>query len=206
MTELVRCIGVSSETRALPLAALTDPEQLLVWAMRSWAFAHQASRSVERDLIRACGREDGENAALAVRSVLVMCALYGRRPLRVAPPGWPGVTMDELRLLQLFASAQREVACAMRAHLTWLLQPDHATRPERAVAFAAETLAAHGLRLPWRRAAAPARDMAAGEGVDDATKARSSSFWISIDGPHTPARGVAELSAHRPAVRLCVDR
>jgi len=206
MTEPVRCIGAPSENRTLPLAALTDSEQLLVWAMRSWAFAHQASRSVERDLVRACGREDGEKLALAVRSVLVMCALYGRRPLRVAPPGWPGVTMDELRLLQLFASAQREADCAARAHLTWLLQPDHASRPERAVAFAAETLAAHGLCLPWRGAAAPASDMAACEGVEGASRARGSSSWAAIDRLPAAARGVAELSAHRPAVRLCVDR
>src|SRR3546814_5202532 len=86
---------------------LTDVEQLLVWAVRSWAFAHQAARSIERDLVRTCGRADAEKAMMAIRAILVLVALYGRRGLRLAPPGWPAVTIDEFRLLQLFAAAQR---------------------------------------------------------------------------------------------------
>src|SRR3546814_3349794 len=51
---------------------LTDVEQLLVWAVRSWAFAHQAARSIERDLVRTCGRADAEKAMMAIRAILVL--------------------------------------------------------------------------------------------------------------------------------------
>src|SRR3546814_380875 len=107
MTERSRHVGTPCQTSRHPIADLTDVEQLLVWAVRSWAFAHQAARSIERDLVRTCGRADAEKAMMAIRAILVLVALYGRRGLRLAPPGWPAVTIDEFRLLQLFAAAQR---------------------------------------------------------------------------------------------------
>jgi len=132
------------------IADLTDTEQLMVWGFRTWAFAHHASRSVERDLRKGCGREEGEWVTVAIRSVLVLIALYGRRPLRLAPPGWPAVTTDEIRLLQLFSAGQRGAAEGVQAHLTWLLRPGHGAHPEIAVGHAAAILGRSGFALPWR--------------------------------------------------------
>src|SRR3546814_8265676 len=111
-----RHVGTPCQTSRHPIADLTDVEQLLVWAVRSWAFAHQAARSIERDLVRTCGRADAEKAMMAIRAILVLVALYGRRGLRFAPPGWPEVTIDEFRLLRLFAAAQRGMDAAVTAH------------------------------------------------------------------------------------------
>ena len=154
MIEHSRFLGTHFDTDRPRIADLTDAEQRLVWAFRTWAFAHQAARSVERDFVRICGRDEGERVAVAIRSILVLIALYGRRSLRLAPPGWPAVTTDEMRLLQLFAAAQAGVTQGMRAHLAWLLRPGHEAHPEIAVAYAAAVLARSGLALPWRRQAA----------------------------------------------------
>src|SRR3546814_21068238 len=88
---------------------------------------------------------------MAIRSILVLVALYGRRGLRLAPPGWPAITIDEFRLLQLFAAAQRGKGEAVEAHLAWMLRPGHAANPEVAVEFVACTLRCHGLPLPCRQ-------------------------------------------------------
>ncbi|MFN4090311.1 MAG: hypothetical protein ACK4QW_14885 [Alphaproteobacteria bacterium] len=135
---------------ALPIACLSGAEQLVVWVFRCRAFAHQAGRSIERDLVRRCGREAGEAAAVAIWSILALIALYGRRSLRLAPPGWPAVTADELRLLQLFAATQCGRSDAAHAHLVWIFRPGHADLPVRALAHSAAALARHGLSLPWR--------------------------------------------------------
>lgn len=156
------------------IADLTAPERLLVWAFRSWAFAHQAVRSVERDFCRSCGREEGERAAVAVRSILVLVALYGRRTLGLGPPGWPAATVDEIRMLQLFAAAQHGGDAAVAAHLAWLLRADHSARPEAAIGEAAAIMARSGLVLPWRY----------------------------LDGPAPPARP-APARAYAEALRPC---
>src|SRR3546814_13401707 len=67
-----RHVGTPCQTSRHPIADLTDVEQLLVWAVRSWAFAHQAARSIERDLVRTCGRADAEKAMMAIRAILVL--------------------------------------------------------------------------------------------------------------------------------------
>src|SRR3546814_5206441 len=72
MTERSRHVGTPCQTSRHPIADLTDVEQLLVWAVRSWAFAHQAARSIERDLVRTCGRADAEKAMMAIRAILVL--------------------------------------------------------------------------------------------------------------------------------------
>lgn len=150
MIEQCRFVESPGDPARRRIAELTDAEQLMVWAFRSWAFAHHASRSVERDIQRGCGREEGERVTVAIRSILVLIALYGRRPLRLGPPGWPGVTTDEIRLLQLYAAGQRGSADAVRAHLAWMLCPVHTAHPEIAVAHAAAILGRSGFHLPWR--------------------------------------------------------
>ena len=150
MIEQRQYFGSTGDAGSWRIADLTDAEQLMVWAFRSWVFAHQASRHVERDLRKGCGREEGERVSVAIRSVLVLIALYGRRPLRLSPPGWPAVTTDEIRLLQMFSAGQRGCAQAVQAHLGWLLRPGHAAHPEIAVAHAAQILARSGFALPWR--------------------------------------------------------
>ena len=146
-----RCfIGSPCNDDRARMATLTDAEQLMVWAFRSWAFAHHAARRVERDIARGCGSADAGRVTVAIRSVLVLVTLYGRRPLRLGPPGWPAVTTDERRLLQLFAAGQAGSTAALQAHLDWLLRPGHGAHPEIAVAHAAAILARSGFDLPWR--------------------------------------------------------
>jgi len=136
---------------------LGEGEQLLLWALRRRAAGQDmpGPGSVETVFCALCGQTGGRKADAALRCMLVLVALYGRRKLTLGPPGWSCVTADERHLLQLFAAAQSDRFQLVALRLEWLLRPGAAARPEQIVSEVADALLAAGLPLPLRAAVAP---------------------------------------------------
>lgn len=101
-------------------------ERLLLWGLRRCAFGCGDPRVVEAAFCDACGCEAGRLAYVGLRAFLVLLTLYGRRRLRLGPPGHAGATADERALLALFAAAEAGAAAELEARLAWLLRPDPA--------------------------------------------------------------------------------
>ena len=111
-------------------------ERLLLWGLRRCAFGCGDPRVVEAAFCDACGCEAGRLAYVGLRTFLVVLTLYGRRRLRLGPPGHAGATADERALLALFAAAAAGAAAELEARLVWLLRPG-ATVDAGAIAGAA---------------------------------------------------------------------
>ena len=130
---------------------------LLLQTLRRVACGTRDLRLLEAAFRDACGTGEGPTAWIAFRSFLVLIAIYGRRPITVAPPAWPMPTNDEHRLLQLFAAAQAGNADLIAAHLAWLLRPAQDANAAAMVCFVARALASTGHVIPLQTPARPAR-------------------------------------------------
>lgn len=120
-------------------------ERLLLWGLRRCAFGCGDPRVVEAAFCDACGCEAGRLAYVGLRAFLVVLTLYGRRRLRLGPPGHAGATADERALLALFAAAEAGAAAELEARLVWLLRSD-ATVDAGGIAGAVGAVLA---RTPW---------------------------------------------------------
>lgn len=134
---------------------LNDSERLLVWAMRKYAFRCATACLVEHEFRNTCGDLDGRVASAAFRQMLRLLARHGRRPLALGPPGWPGATPDEHRLLQLLAAAQARSKDRVRMYLAWFLPTGAARQVRPFVEFVAKTLCDHHCLLPLAIPLAP---------------------------------------------------
>ncbi len=111
------------------VAGLNYVERLLIWATRRVACGTGDVRIVESEFLEDCGRERGATAWIAFRSLLVILAIYGRRPIVLGPPSWPGLTPDETSLLQVFAAAQAGDDVRLSGHLAWLVRSGPGSDP-----------------------------------------------------------------------------
>ncbi|WP_162913334.1 hypothetical protein [Rhodospirillaceae bacterium SYSU D60014] len=149
--------------------ALSGGERLLVWATRKYAFRCATACLVERAFREACGDRDGRAASTAFRQMLLLLARHGRRPLALGPPGWPGATPHEHRLLRLFSAAQARSGEQMQMHLAWLMPADAARQALPLVELIAAALRDHGCVLPLAVSPAPP---AQGSGLADLNETR----------------------------------
>jgi hypothetical protein len=131
---------------------LAYAERMLIWATRRVACGRGDLRIVEAEFLDACGEHDGPTAWIAFRSLLVLLAVYGRRPFVLGPPSWPGLTPDETSLLQVFAAAQAGDGARLASHLAWLVRHAPGADPGRLARVVAEALqgGGHPLRLRGR--------------------------------------------------------
>lgn len=111
-------------------------EHLLVWTLRRLVARRGACPLIAREFAEACGEDAGEVLS-TLRIFLGLLGFAARRRLAFGPPGWPGLTGDERRLLSLMAAVQTEDGLLFEAHLCWLARRE-ARRP---VGLAARGLA-----------------------------------------------------------------
>lgn len=127
---------------------LTEGQRLVLWALRRSARPGDDAGAVERELARLLGPERGRLAHVALRCLLVLLALYGRRRLRLGADGWLDLTSDEVRVLQTLGAAQTGHGAALDAHLDWLIRSEAAGRPAEACRAIAGALAGAHMALP----------------------------------------------------------
>jgi hypothetical protein len=143
------------------LLGVTYGEHLLVWTLRRLVARRGACPLILREFSEACG-EDAEEVLSILRIFLGLLGYAARRRVAFGPPGWPGLTGDERRLLSLMAAAQAEDGPLFEAHLSWLARRE-ARRPlglaarGLAAAFAEHRLWMAAVVSAVGRSAGPAR-------------------------------------------------
>jgi hypothetical protein len=90
----------------LCVAALSFPEQLLVWGLRQWMAGRENWPSVEREFRRACPGAAGIIAATALADTIGLLAASARRPVTCFPLCARAIAADEEVLIALIAAAQ----------------------------------------------------------------------------------------------------
>lgn len=129
---------------------LSYAEHLLVWAIRHWVDGRQCWAVVEREFRDACGSPADSTVLTALGQFLVRIAVHGRRQIRIGYRGYPGVSPDEMVLLQLVAAAQADEPYRIACRLPWLFaMPEHREARELLTQIA-RPLAACGLTVPLR--------------------------------------------------------
>lgn len=146
-----RCWGVEA-IESLNEAAAADPamegERYLMWIVRRLVFCAGEPNVVERSLCRRLGAEEGREACLALRLTLYSICMFGRRRLRLGPPGAGETTRDEALILQLVSAAQHEVDDLLQSSLLWILEAGSPLDPERPIRHLARLLLRAGVVLP----------------------------------------------------------
>ena len=115
-------------------------ERLLLWSIRRCALGCGDPRVVEAALTDACGEREGQTAYVALRSLLIVLALHGRRRLALHPPCCPQRTADERSLLGLLTAAADGALAEVEARLAWLVRPTPAIDAVRLLSAAAAVL------------------------------------------------------------------
>lgn len=147
-----RCWGVEiagswSEAAAVDPASM-DGERYLLWIVRRLVLCAGEPNLAERSLCSRLGTEEGREACLALRLTLYSVCLFGRRRVRLGPPGAGETTRDEALILQLVSAAQHEVDDLLKASLLWMLEAGAPLDPEPAVRHLAKLLSRAGVMLP----------------------------------------------------------
>ncbi len=88
------------------VAALSFPEQLLVWAIRQWTGGRDNWPCVEQEFRRVCQGAAGLIAATALAQTVALIAASARRPVHCHPLNCDAVSPDEAALLALVAASQ----------------------------------------------------------------------------------------------------
>ena len=137
-------------TPGLSVWELTYAEHVLVWAIRHWVDGRRCWQIVEREFRDSCGTSGGSTVLAALCQFLVCVAVHGRRTIRVGYRGFPGVSPDEMSLLQLIAAAQADEAHRIAARLPWLFAMPERCEARDLLAGIAQPLKTCGLMLPLR--------------------------------------------------------
>lgn len=144
---------------------LSRPEHLLVWAMRAIALGHEDCPALVR-AFRAAGGALGDELLQSYVVFIKYLALASRRRLQVHTPGCLCVGADELRALQVIASAQRSLRSRDERSLRAALGELTGRGPDESILLVAQGLArlldAVGVALPSRRDAAESQWAEAG--------------------------------------------
>ena len=143
-------IATKPTTPGLSVWELTYAENLLVWAIRHWVDGRQCWQIVEREFRDSCGVSGGTTVLAALGQFLVGVAVHGRRTIRIGYRGYPGVSPDEMSLLQLIAAAQADEAHRIAARLPWLFAMPERCEARDLLAGIAQPLKTCGLMLPLR--------------------------------------------------------
>ena len=136
-----------SEAAAVDPATM-DGERYLLWIVRRLVLCAGEPNLAERSLCSLLGTEEGREACLALRLTLYSVCLFGRRRVRLGPPGAGETTRDEALFLQLVSAAQHEVDELLKASLRWMLKSEAPLDPERPLRHLARLLLRAGVVLP----------------------------------------------------------
>lgn len=143
-----------------PVAALTYPQQLVVWGLRRRRLGAPAWSVVAAEFHFACGRCP-RRAAVAVGALQTLALAIeteGRRPPRWAPLDAPCLGADETLLLALLAAYQAGETGLVTRYLEWLFPVGAAVHAREAASALADALADAGCAFPRLRTAdAPPR-------------------------------------------------
>lgn len=138
------------------IAALSFPEQLLVWAVRQWLSGRQNWPAIEREFRRACPGAAGIVAANALADTLGLIAASARRPVTCFPLCARFIAADEESLIALVAAAQSRDRREAEARARDLMPSSMVQMLLENVDVLGAALAAADRCLPPRYAFAPA--------------------------------------------------
>ncbi len=138
------------------VAALTFPEQLLVWALRQWMAGRENWPTVEREFRRACPGAAGIIAANALADTLGLIAASARRPVTCFPLCARSIAADEEAVIALVAAAQVHDRRQAEAQAHDLMPACMVPVLLESADVLGAALAAADRRLPPRYAFAPA--------------------------------------------------
>lgn len=124
-----------------------DAAALVIHALRV-AAGFGCRPLVERGLRDVCGAAEGRTASCLLRVLVQALALGARRKLRLGLPGAPGLSHDEVAILQMIAAAQHGERALLDAGASWLVRAATAPILIAIVEGLGDTLARAGLVLP----------------------------------------------------------
>jgi len=140
-------LGEQARGTALNFAALSLGESLLVWSWRKIVAGRSDCPLIAREYSLLCG-EDAVEVFATLYTFLQALAYAGRSRWQIGYPGYPSLTNDERRMLDLIATAQSDDTKRFERCLRVLA---HATL-RHALGIAARALGTaldeHHLRLP----------------------------------------------------------
>ena len=140
----------------LCVAALSFPEQLLVWGVRQWMAGRDNWPCVEREFRRACPGAAGLIAASALADTLGLIAASARRPVTCYPLCARAIAADEETLIALVAAVQIHDRREAEAQAHDLMPACMVPVLLESAEVLGSALAAADRRLPPRHAFAPA--------------------------------------------------
>lgn len=143
-------------TPCLQVSQLTFPEQLVVWALRTWVEAPERAPCIHREFIRACGAAAGSTAFAMLRALLTVLTRAPLRPLHCHRLACASVAPDERAILGLIAAGQRCDARHLAHAAAGLVAPGMQRAALEAAVLLAAALEQGERRLPLRQADTPA--------------------------------------------------
>ena len=106
--------------QGIQFSQLDQGSHFLLWALRALARGCSNCCTMKKGFAFTFGQEAG-HALLAMKSLASALGNDGNRKLMLSVPGCQKLTADELSILCLLASAQRDDQFQCQSHLTWLL-------------------------------------------------------------------------------------
>lgn len=88
------------------IAALTFPEQLVLWSMRNWLAGGCRRKLIARELCQACGCAAGRIALTSLDAALMLLTRHAVRPICCLPLPRREISPDEAAVLSLVAASQ----------------------------------------------------------------------------------------------------
>ena len=88
------------------IAALTFPEQLVLWSLRNWVSGQGRHKLIERELCHACGCSAGRIALSSLASAMTALTCGAKRKLCWLPLPCREIAADEALILGLIAAGQ----------------------------------------------------------------------------------------------------
>lgn len=140
-------------------ATLLQGERLVLRAVRLLALDARCG-GLKAQFEDACGCS-GAEAYCGIAAFVAQLRLIGRRGVVLSPPAYPGVTEDELLILEVFACAQQDDYPGLDSRVTRLVGSPAPMTVGAAACMAAQILALNGLvlRAPGRVAEAGVVDL-----------------------------------------------
>jgi hypothetical protein len=140
------------------IAALTFPEQLILWALRQWTTSRESWPCVEREFRRACRGAAGVIAAQALAESIGLIGARSRRQVQCHALACRQVSADEAAFLSLIAASQ---ACDRYTAETQARD----LMPDSLVPLLLENIAVLGAALAAADRSLPPRYALPGDGV-----------------------------------------
>ena len=141
------------------IAALTFPEQLVLWSLRNWASGQGRHGLIERELCQACGCSAGRIALSSLATALTVLTCGAKRPVRWLPLPCRGIAEDEALVLGLIAASQAKDWRHLDQQSRALVRPEAVHPLRENVARLGAALAVGARILPPRYALPAAGDV-----------------------------------------------